>query len=197
MKTILTYILIIAFTGSLTACSSLKVVSDVDPEVDFTMFKTYEYYGWAEDSDKILNRLDKERIERAFSNELQERGLKHVEKDVGADLIVTLFIVTDQKTRTTATTTGIGGGPYGYGYGYGGWGPGFGWGGVAVGHTTFHEYDYTVGTLVIAVYDATGEKLIWEAAGTATINENTKGRDKRVQEAAEKIMASYPVEAVQ
>ena len=111
MKNIIAYILIIAFGGSLTACSSLEVISDVDPEVDFTTFKTYEYYGWAEDSDKILNRLDKDRIEKAFSNELQKRGLKYVEKGAGGDLIVTLFIVTEQKTSTTATTTVVGGGP--------------------------------------------------------------------------------------
>ena len=66
-------------------------------------------------------------------------------------MIVTLYIVTEDKTQITANTTGTGG----YG-GYYGYGPGYGWGG---GHstTTYSEYDYTVGTLVIAVYDEAPE----------------------------------------
>jgi hypothetical protein len=44
------WLLIIVFMG---ACSSLTVKSDYDKEADFTKYKTFEYYGWAEDSDKI------------------------------------------------------------------------------------------------------------------------------------------------
>ena len=40
------------------SCSSVKVVSDVDPSVDWTKYKTFSYYGWAEESNKILNRFD-------------------------------------------------------------------------------------------------------------------------------------------
>jgi hypothetical protein len=174
------------------ACSGIKVITDYDKTVDFSKYKTFEYYGWSQDSDKLLNRFDKERIEKAFGDEFTKRGLKYVES--GGDLIVTLFIVTEQKEQTTATTTGMGGG-YGYGYGYGGYygyGPGYGWGGMS--HTTYNTYDYTVGTLVVDVYDATEKKLIWESSGEGTINENPKGKDERIPTAIEKIMKPYPVE---
>jgi hypothetical protein len=62
-------LLTIVFMG---ACSSLTVKSDYDKEADFTKYKTFEYYGWAEDSDKILNRFDKERIENAFGEEFSQ-----------------------------------------------------------------------------------------------------------------------------
>ena len=50
---------------ALSACSTLKVSYDVDGSVDFEQYKTFEYYGWAEESDKILNRLDRDRIEQS------------------------------------------------------------------------------------------------------------------------------------
>ena len=139
-------------------CASIKVTSDMDKSVDFAKYKTFQYYGWQKDSDKLLNDLDKQRIEKAFGEEFKKRGLEYVKEN--GDLIVTLFIVTEKKTQTTANTTMMGGGgPYGYYGGYYGWGPGWGWG---VGHatTTYSTYDYQVGTLVVDVFDAKEKKLI-------------------------------------
>ena len=96
----------------LVSCSSLKVTSDYDKDADFSQYKTYEYYGWAEESDKILNRFDKERIEQAFGAEFAKRGLKYVKGN--GDLVVSLFVVVDQKTSTTAYTDHYGMGGYGY-----------------------------------------------------------------------------------
>ena len=41
----------------LNSCSSLSVTTDSDKTVDFTKFKTFSYYGWADNSDKILNQF--------------------------------------------------------------------------------------------------------------------------------------------
>ena len=115
MKKILFFASIALFTLS---CSSVKVYSDKDATVDFTQYKTLEYYGWADNSDRILNDLDRDRIEKAFGAEFRSRGIEPIESD--ADLIVTLYIVAEQKTQTTAHTSGTGGGYGGYGGGYGG-----------------------------------------------------------------------------
>lgn len=177
----------------LSSCSSLKVYSDVDSSVDFTKYKSLEYYGWADESDQLLSSLDKERIETAFGEEFKKRGIDVVES--GGDMIVTLFIVVEQKTATTATTTSMGGGYGGYYGGYYGYGPGYGWGG---GHSTtsIQEYDYNVGTLVCDVFDKTDEKLIWEGIGTGEINENPKNRDKNIPKTVQAIMSKYPVPPV-
>jgi hypothetical protein len=174
----------------LSSCSSLKVYSDVDPTVDFTKYKSLEYYGWAEESDKLLTQLDKNRIETAFGEEFKKRGIDVVES--GGDIIVTLFIVVEQKKGATAHTTSMGGGYGGYYGGYYGYGPGYGWGG---GHstTTIQEYDYNVGTLVCDVFDKKDEKLIWEGIGTGEINENPKNRDARIPKTVQAIMSKYPV----
>ena len=174
----------------LNSCSSLKVYSDVDSTVDFTSYKSLEYYGWAEESDQLLSSLDKDRLETAFGEEFKKRGFEIVES--GGDMIVTLFIVVEQKTSTTATTTSMGGGYGGYYGGYYGYGPGYGWGG---GHSTtsIQEYDYNVGTLVCDVFDKKDEKLIWEGIGTGEINENPKNRDKNIPKTVQAIMSKFPV----
>jgi Domain of unknown function (DUF4136) len=184
----LAYLFTLTILVSMISCSSIKVLSDKDDSVDFTKYKTYQYYGWAEESNKLLTRFDQERIEAAFGEELDKRGLSHVEEN--GDLIITLYIVTEKKTKTTANTTTMGG-FYGYG-GYYGFGPAYGWG-PASSHTTYNEYDYTVGTLIIDVYDATDKKLVWESVAKGTIDENTKGREERIQKVVAQIMDEYPV----
>ena len=185
-------IISLGFLGLLliNACSGMKVVSDVDPTIDWSQYSSLEYYGWAEESDKILTRFDKERIENAFANEFKKRGFEIVED--GGDMIVTLFIVVEQKTTTTAHTTSMGGGYGGYG-GYYGYGPGYGWGG---GHstTTIQDYNYAEGTLICDVFDAKNKKLIWEGIGTKTVDENPAKREKNIPPAIAKIMAKFPVQ---
>ncbi len=177
----------------IASCSSITVITDSDKSVDFTQFKTLTYLGWADDTDKILTDLDKRRIENAFQDEFAKRGITVVKE--GGDILVSLFIVTEQKTETTANTTSMGGmygGRYvGYG-GYYGYGPGWGYGG-GMSTTTYSDHDYTVGTLAVSVYNPKTEKLIWEGIGKGTIQEKSKGREERVNAAAKKIMYDYPV----
>ena len=198
MKNSIAGIAAVAVALLMSSCSGIKFVSDKDNTVDFTKYKTFEYYGWAEESNKLLNQLEQGRIEQAFADEFDKRSLKGVAKGQGGDLIVTLYIVTEDKTRTTATTTSMGGG-FGYGMGYGGYygyGPGYGWGG-GTSNTTFNDYDYTVGTLVIDIYDAKGKRLIFESVAKGETHENPKGQEERIKKIAAQMMKDYPVEPME
>ena len=181
--------LVILFGAS---CSSLKVTSDKDPAVDFTKYKTFEYYGWAEESDKILNRFDKERIEKAFGEEFAKRGWKYVE--TGGDAVVSLFIVVDTKTQTNAYTNHYNTGPYGPGWGYG---YGYGYGGMGTSTTTYSESEYKVGTLVVDVFDKADQKLIWQAVGNGTVNEDPKKRERNIPQVAAQIMKPFPIPPIE
>lgn len=187
MKRNVILLLIAVFVVS--GCSGIKVVSDFDSTVDFSQYKSYEYYGWLEESDKLLNDLDKRRIESAFGAEFKARGIKYVED--GGDLVVGLFIVAEKKTTTTAQTTQMGGYRGGFGRYYG-YGPGWGWGG-GYSTTTYSEYDYVEGTLVCSIYDKAKEELIWEGIGTKTVDQDPGTRDETIPDAVKKIMAQYPV----
>ncbi len=170
------------------SCSSLKVISDVDDTEDFTQFKTYEFAGWIDDSDKYISRFDRDRITSAFKLEAQKRGLSQVEKD--ADILVALYVVSETRTQTSAHTTtmhtGAMMGPRGMR------GPGWGWG---TGHstTTISETDYQVGTLMVEVFDVEEKKLIWQAIGTKTISENPQKRAKEISGTVNAMMRKYPV----
>ena len=48
---------------TISSCSSIKYHTDVDGSVDFTKYRSFEYYGWSDSSDRMLNDLDKRRIE--------------------------------------------------------------------------------------------------------------------------------------
>ena len=170
------------------ACSTLKVTADFDKNMDFTGYQTYSYLGWNEKSSALLNDFDKKRIETAFNNEFKSRGMDFVE--TGGDIEVSLYLVTDSKTATTAYTDYYGGyGGYFYGHPWG-WGRGF-------ATTTYHQYDYIVGTLVCDVFDSNGKKLVWQGVGSGTVNDDPEVRQKNIPTAVNKIMALFPVTPVQ
>ncbi len=84
LKSIFYLLAIIQFSS----CSSVKVYSDLDRSEDFTLFKTFEFYGWANNSDQVLTRFDKERIEAAFVEEARKRGLTGVKENGDVIFIV-------------------------------------------------------------------------------------------------------------
>jgi hypothetical protein len=184
------FLLAIIATITITSCSTIKITSDRDGDVDFSKFSTLSYFGWQEESDKILNQFDKTRIEQAFADEFKNRGVSVVEKE--GDIIVSLYIVVDQKTGTTAYTNHYGaGGPYGY---YGGFGYGAGWGwGMGYSTTSYQEYDYKVGTLVCDVFDYKTKKLIWQGVVSGEIDENPKNRERNIPRVVRELMKRYPV----
>jgi hypothetical protein len=112
----LTKMMALIMTLLITGTVFSQASSDYDKTVDFTKFKTYSFGGWQKDSDKLLNDLDKNRIHEAFEAEFKARGMTYAESN--ADMVVTLFLVVDQKTITTAYTN------YNGGRGYGGYGRG-------------------------------------------------------------------------
>lgn len=184
----LRYLFFISLAFIFGSCSSIKVTADYDGSVDFKKFKTYSYLGWSENSTKLLNDFDKRRIEAAFASEFEKRDMKYVLE--GGDIQVSLFLVTSKETATTAYTDYYGRyGAYRYGSPWG-WGGGY-------ATTTYHEYDYTVGTLVCDVFDATEKRLIWQSVGSGTVNDNPATRDKTIIQSVQKIMSLYPIKPLQ
>jgi hypothetical protein len=185
-----------------TNCSGLKVISDMDSTEDFTQLKKFEYAGWANDSDQSLNRFDRERIEAAFANEAELRGLEIV--DSGGDAIAVLYVLknirTEKVANTTTTGMGMGGmGMGGMGMGRAGMvGPGWGWGGgMSSSQTRITEQQYLEGTLIIEIYDTKRKNLVWMAAGTSSnVSEDPKKRQKTFPKAVQSIMKEYPVKPI-
>ena len=168
-----------------------QVSADYDKSVDFSKYQTYSFAGWQDDSDKLLNDIDKDRMRNAFQEEFAARNMK-ISND-NADAVVTLYLVVDNKTSTTAYTNYTGGMGYGAGRGWG-----MGVGGMCFGSatTTYSENDYKQGTLVVDVYDASSKKLIWQGISQSTVQENASKRDKSIPKKVSKLMKKYPIDPV-
>ena len=109
MKNYIYFILLAVLTAS--CGSGVTVTSDYDKSADFSKYKTYTYYGWAENSDKILTGSDKERIDTAFGAEFAKRGMTINQGD--GDAIVSLYIVVNEKTSYSSYTDHYNNGMYG------------------------------------------------------------------------------------
>jgi len=166
-----------------------KITVDLDKEADFTNYKTLTFLGWQENSDRLMNDLDKDRMRKAFISEFNSRGFTKSD-DGNADIAITLYLVLERRTSTTAYTNYYGGGGYGR-YHRGGWGWGNGY-----ASTSYSESDYIKGTLVMDVYDNSTNKLIWQAAASGTVKENPKKREKSIPKTVSKIMKKFPVQPV-
>lgn len=171
------------------SCSSTKFSADYDKTVDFSKFKTVEYYGWAKGSGARLSDFDKKRVEQAFAFEFEKRGIKVVPKGSNSDLMASFYIVTQEKTSYTATTVATG--YYGYA-GFYGYGPGWGWG-PGVSMTSVQPVDYKVGTFICSIYDAKNKQLIWEGTVNGTFSDNPEKRASNIFKIVSYLMRKFPV----
>lgn len=186
MKTTFFFKLIVILIVAVS-CSTVKVVTDQDKSVDFSEYKTYNFLGWQDNSDQILNEFDKQRIHDAFKNEFDARGMTLVKEN--GDMAVSLFLVIDQKTSTSAYTNYYSGGYGGYYRFRGGWGNGY-------ATTTFSEDDYLEGTLVMDVFDGETKNQIWQGVAKSTIDENPNKREESIPKKVGALMKKFPVEPV-
>ena len=177
----------------LYGCSGTRVIADLDDTVDFAQIKTFEFYGWTEGSDSVLNRFDKERIEQSFNEEAKKRGLTQVESN--GDAIISLYLTWEIKTQQTATTTSSGMIAPGMGR-LGMRSPGWGWG---MGHsvTQIQETRYVDGTIMIEMFDPDTKHLIWQAIGTKRVTEDPQKKAKDIPKKIATIMDSYPVKPIE
>ena len=177
MRTLLTIIISVTF---LTAHAQ-KVTTDMDESVDFSKYSSYQFLGWQDNSDQIMNEFDQKRMRDAFQSELNSRNLKLAESD--GSLAISLYVVVTKETSTTAYTSYHGGTGYGRG--------GRGWGG---GHSTtsYSESDYLKGTLVMDVFDSETKELIWQGVATGTVKEKPEKREKSIPKMVKKLMKKFP-----
>jgi len=177
--------LIIALAALMVSCSTVTVVTDMDKTVDFSNYKTYNFLGWQQDSDKILNEFDKKRVRDAFISEFEARGLEMVNEN--GDMAITLFVVVDQRTSVTAYTDYYGSGYRGYRRYRGGWGYGS-------ASTSYTEEDYLQGTLVMDVFDGETKGQVWQGIATSTVSEKPEKREKGIPAKIGALMKKFPID---
>lgn len=171
----------------LASCSTVRVASDYDKEIDFNNYKTFAFYKPGVDQAEISD-LDKKRVLRAIEAEMLAKGFT---KSQNPAVLVSIFTKAKERVDVFQNNIGFGGfggfGPFGFG-GFGFGGP-WGWGGFnnnLVSRTT-------EGTLYIDLIDANKNQLIWQGQGTAPLKSgDVDKREERINLIVQEILEVYP-----
>ena len=87
MKNLMKHLAVLFTAVLLTSCSSVRVATDYDKEIDFNSYKTFAFFKSGIDKVEISD-LDKRRILRAIEAELLAKGFT---KSEDPDLLVSIF----------------------------------------------------------------------------------------------------------
>lgn len=163
----------------LAGCSSLQTVSDYDKNVDFSKYKTYNFYE--KGLEKLrLNNLDKRRLMAAVETDMNANGFS---KSTQPDLLINLVVVARERVDH------YGPGFYGPGF-YDGWAMGWGWPYWGGGRNYVNQYQE--GTIIIDFLDPAKKILVWHGRGAGFNLDNFSKREERFQAGVNEILALYP-----
>jgi hypothetical protein len=172
VKTMLSVGVALAVAGGAWA-QDVKV--DYDKAANFGAIKTFSLKlgtSWG-------NQIGEKRVTDEITQALTEKGWT-VAPEGQADAQVVLHGATETKrSLNTFYSGGMGG------YGYRGWGGG-------MGTATTTESQYTVGTLVVDIFDKTGKSLLWRGAAQDELSDKTDKNIKKLGKASDKLFKDFP-----
>lgn len=170
---------------ALSACSSLQVTSDYDPEVDFS--RGFERYAWrpAEEmrSNGVTDELTDKLLRDAIDAEMAARGFQKVTGE--PEFLIGYHAAVDQEIgfRPTSTTGFV-------------VGPHWTYGSTMYYGTSEQPYVYEKGTLILDFLKDGGKRLVWRGIASARVD-RTASREERMErarEAAAEMLAQFPPE---
>jgi hypothetical protein len=155
-----------------TASFAQHVKTDYDHSANFGQYKTY---SWEKVRTKDALLVD--RIKSAVNSALAAKGLTEVPS--GGEVEV-FAIETTQNQQTLDTF-------------YNGFGGGRRWRGLGgFGDSTTTVETYQVGTLVVDLFDAKTEKLIWRSSSSDTLSDNPDKNTKNLDKGVNKMFQHFP-----
>ena len=165
----------LSFVGAGAFAQDVKV--DYDKAADFTKYKTFAIKlgtSWN-------NPLSEKRVLAEIQQGLTEKGWTATTDDAKADAVVVLHGATEkQKSLNTFYSGGYGGYVW-----RGGWG-----GGMSSSTTTVDEY--TVGTLVVDIFDAKSKQLVYRGTASDEISNKPEKNAKKLAKASDKLFKDFP-----
>jgi len=161
-------LLVIVISLVLAACSTMRTSIDYDPGYDYSKLKTYRWIP--NPGVEQANELFDKHFRKIMDEKLAAKGYSADENN--PDFLVAYHGNVQSKVDVTN-----------WGYRYPGW-----YGGIEV-------YQYEEGTLIVDFVDATSKNIIYRGTLTAEIDRRSSDfekRQKRINEAVEKILKSFP-----
>src|SRR6202022_21611 len=158
----------------LLACAvfAQQVKTDYDHNANFSQYKTY---SWKQVQTKDPLQVD--RIKSAVNSALEAKGLTEVPS--GGD--VEVFAIETTQNQQTLNTF------------YDGFGGGRRWGGFGgFGDATTTVENYKVGTLVVDLFDAKTEGLLWRSSSSDTLSDKADKNTKNLDKGVNKMFKHFP-----
>jgi Domain of unknown function (DUF4136) len=181
-----TCVVAVTAAGSLAACASLRVTSDVNtPLAGSVRCHTFAWAGTFHGNSPlrngIANPLNESRLREAITAQLASMGVEPATS--GADCLVGYGI-----GAQTNVEGGYGGWGYGYGYGYG-----YGWGGYGGPWGWDEPYVYHEGIVSVDLYDGKSKQPIWHASVDQGLDGLTGAKaEQKIGVAVAALFTKYP-----
>ena len=160
---------IIVMLGAASAAA--QITTEQGKNIDFSGYRTFT---WIKDPN-AANPLTNQRIVSDVNAALSAKGLKLTTGD--ADLAIAASATTE-KQQTLETL-------------YDGFPGDWRWDGVGTATTTVHTY--TVGTLIIDIFDARTKGAVWRGTAMKTVSNNPQKRGNTVDKAIATMFKRFPV----
>ena len=174
MKTLM----ILAIALMLAACGPHPLVrTDFDPSADFSR---YGSYAWRQEP-PVSNPLMRQRLIEAIDARLAERGWAKVTED-RADIALVANVATHEEQSLETF------------YGGPDWGS-WEWrhaGGMDDRYRTERIYSYTVGTLVLDMFDTRTRRAVWRASAEGAVPATPEKTREAIRRAVDEMFAAFP-----
>ena len=148
---------------------------DYDKSVNFAKYKTFS----AKVATEWGTPFAEKRALDEVTNALVANGWKSVAA-ASADATVLIHGATESKRNLNTFYNGYAG------YGYRGYGA------AGMGTTTTTVTEYTVGTMVVDIFDAKTKQLIWRGSGSDEISDKADKNQKKIANATKDMFKKFP-----
>ncbi len=168
------------------SAAATDVYVDYDRSADFSAYKTFKWGSAQKISFSDQNPLMHSRIKNGIEYYLVQGGKIEVNED--PDLLVTYYTSTTDEQQFSVAGAG-----YGFSTGWT-WDPY--WGGMSGfsgggGATTATVSTYKRGSLVIDIWDARTNNLVWRGTAEAAIPDNPKKGAKQIEKILKKMVDRF------
>ena len=161
--------------------SSLKVYTTHEKDVDFTSYKTFDFYEIQEEHLK-LKEVNRRRLAMAIEVELGMKGMKRSIND--PDLLVNLYSLMNRTENMNASSNSAVGyygaaSPYGTSIG------------ISVSNPGSYSQYYTQGTVTIDLVDSKQNRLVLEGVAKVDATDSDDA-DRMINYTVKKVFAEIP-----
>jgi hypothetical protein len=163
---------LVAALAATAAAQDVKV--DFDKSVDFAKYKTFSITVETKWGSPFGEKRALDEVEKA----LVAKGWRKAPA-ASADALVVINGATEAKRSLNTFYTG------------GGYG-GYRWGGMGMGSSQTTVNEFTVGTMVVDIFDAKTKALIWRGIGADELSDKADKNQKKIANATRDMFKKFP-----